>query len=364
MLETGILLLEIDYQDQTFYLSDTAITNENVYWPYIAEFPSFSIAGDGYARISLGSLSIIRDEKNDFHPFSGRRYQQLLTSIQEIGFRLYLNLQRTSLFEGNLALESVSETQITFSIIESEYEAYVVDNVLDEERRIGEKFFFEKTSTSYQLKCYLPNNEFTDSQEIIFETKSSGGLLSKLLYDRVEKNIFLVDQRTINTFSIVLSEDANTVIDADYLGIMTDLDGSGVMELEALSATQLSDYGLSGSNYYQLLNDEISPIMLWVGSPAQNPFAFGHVKVRDPVIKKGGTLEIIDGQIVYDSNSVAATGANADTTTVEVSNYSTVLVVEPEKDNFSVPTSISLQTESTSWFSNKRLMKFPRWYKS
>jgi len=301
MLEKGTLLLEIDYQNQTYYLSDTAITNENVYWPYIAQFPSFSISGEGYSRVNLGTISLIRDEANDFHPFGGSRYSDLLKTVQKISFRLFLNEQRTSLFEGSLALENVSETVITLTIMEQEYEEDLVLPVLDEERKIVDRFLFELIDSEYRLLCWMPDNPFFDSQELIFERISADSRLDAILYQPTEENKYLVNNREINNFHILLEEDALSYVNAELLDIdpATDL----------LLLTDLTPFGFSTSRViYKLVDDDVDsvtslakdPIRHHTGTPVSNPFSFGKITVKDPVVKKGGTLKVENGEIVED----------------------------------------------------------------
>ena len=67
------IFIEIDFEGNTYYLSNSAVTREQVFYPYLTSVPSLSIGGDGYAVVTTGGLSIIRSE-DPTHPFSGDRY--------------------------------------------------------------------------------------------------------------------------------------------------------------------------------------------------------------------------------------------------------------------------------------------------
>lgn len=143
------IYLHIYYNGRTYYISDAARTTTFTYFPFLAKSPDVTYGGEGFAKVTSGSISILRyveDYPNihyEDHPFVGDRYIDLLTRVQEIPFDLYLGDRYLPLFSGTLTLNSVSENTLDFSILEERFNQQVNFPVLDSEKKSIQNIYFE-----------------------------------------------------------------------------------------------------------------------------------------------------------------------------------------------------------------------------
>lgn len=281
--------LHITYQGKKYYISDAARTASVTYFPFLASSPQITYGGDGYAKVTTGSISILRyieDYPNihyQDHPFAGDRYISLLTSVQEIPFELYLGDRYIPLFSGTLTLDNVSENTLDFLVQEEEFKQVVVFPALYEEHQITSNIYFEKINDfDYELIIYLNQNNFTTDDTIIFEKEYGSSLLEcdELAFNKAQQNIYNITNTTEFTFKIIDSEDRN-LIKSEDIGIFPDL-----LTKDEDHPLQSYDTG-SSSIIYKLSSDEAQ--IYKVGKFQYNPFSYGSIEIRNPVLKLGSS---------------------------------------------------------------------------
>jgi len=282
--ETGIYL-HITYQGKIYYLSDSARTTTITYFPFLANSPSISFGGDGFARVKSGSISILRyvEDENDLHindhPFAGNRYLDVLTSVQEIPFELYLDNIYLPLFKGSLTLESVTENTLEFSVLDEEFTENLVYPVLDKERELINDLLFQRVGDQYRVLIHKNDNSFSNNDIIIFEEKnpSSNFESDEIKYQILKDNRYIVTDRTIFYFNILDYDNPTRYITNESL---------------LIDEANLSLYSSHG---FSEITDEIYRVSssiaqeYFVGSIQYNPFTFGQIEIKSPVIHAGST---------------------------------------------------------------------------
>lgn len=116
-----LLLVEIEFNSKTWYLSEEGYIGENYYAPYLSETPSLELGEvkGGYIGVRIGDLSIANRPNDRFSPFSifGGGYSKLLANPnQKINVQIYWqqNLRRDSLFDGTMYLSGFDTDSFNF----------------------------------------------------------------------------------------------------------------------------------------------------------------------------------------------------------------------------------------------------------
>jgi hypothetical protein len=287
MIETNEDLgvyLHLIYQGKTYYLSDSAKTTTFTYFPFLANSPSITYGGEGFVRVKTGNISILRyveDYPNihiNDHPFAEDRYLDLLTSVQEIPFELYLGSDYIPLFKGTLALSAVTENILDFSVMEEEFEENLVYSVLDQERVLTNDIFLYEVDGEKRVMVEMLDNSFTTNDTIIFERKNPTSIFhfDDLIYTKRNNNQYIVTDRTTSYFFLY------KVNYPDEYVLMEDLN------LNENDLTEYTNHGYTElvNTLYRLSTDSQE---YFVGAPTANPFSFGEVKIKSPVVRSGST---------------------------------------------------------------------------
>ena len=276
------LYIHLSYKGELYYIADSAITSNYTYWPFLAESPTIGYSGEGYLKINSGSLSILKDyDGNENHPFSGDRYLEVLTKVQEIPIEIYMGSDLIPMFSGTIALESVTESLLNFTIMEEEFEESLVYPVLDEDRSETEEILFVyQSDVGFTAVIKLLDNPFSDGEEVIFEKLNivAGVNTDSLIYDRIKDNRYIVTDRTTTFFRLFDKEEPDHLITIDDLGI-----NSTSLSLKTGESLIESAFSLSSGQVYNLPNQQIYNI----GYPRTMPFSFGDLQIRSPIIRYG-----------------------------------------------------------------------------
>tara|TARA_B100000242_G_scaffold167947_1_gene120069 strand:+ start:10135 stop:12102 length:1968 start_codon:yes stop_codon:yes gene_type:complete len=133
-----VLLVEIDFNDQTWYLSEEGFIGDNYYAPYLESSPELELGQikGGYISVRIGNISIANRANDRSSPFSifGGGYSKLISNpTTKIPIRIYWeqNQQSESIFTGTMYLQSFDVDKLDF-IIEDDFEDVdLLDSVED-----------------------------------------------------------------------------------------------------------------------------------------------------------------------------------------------------------------------------------------
>lgn len=116
-----VLLVEIDFNGKTWFLSEEGYVGDHYYAPYLAESPEIELGQvrGGYINVRIGNLAIANRANEKFSPFSifGGGYNLLLNNpTSKIPVRLFWmqNNISSSIFNGTMYLESFDTDQFEF----------------------------------------------------------------------------------------------------------------------------------------------------------------------------------------------------------------------------------------------------------
>lgn len=116
-----VLLVEIDFNSKTWYLSEEGYIGENYYAPYLSESPTLELGEvkGAYIGVRLGDISIANRPNDRVSPFSifGGGYAKLLANPnQKIPVRVFWqeNKEIQSLFDGTMYLSGFDTDSFNF----------------------------------------------------------------------------------------------------------------------------------------------------------------------------------------------------------------------------------------------------------
>ena len=145
-----ILLVEIDFNKKTWYLSEEGFIGDNYYAPYLASTPEIELGQikGGYINIRIGEMSIANRSNDRFSPFSifGGGYSILIQNpTSKIPTRIYWRQNDTteSIFTGTMYLSSFDIDQFNFILEDNFEDVDLLTSVSDV------KAEFEKTTSIY-----------------------------------------------------------------------------------------------------------------------------------------------------------------------------------------------------------------------
>lgn len=338
------IFVDIDYADpvdgqlRTYHLSNVAVTRDQVYYPYLTAVPSFSIGGDGYAVVKTGQLSMIRSEDTT-HPFSGERYYKLISKAQEIPFRIYIEDEEAPIFVGNIALSEVTEDEFRFLIIEDDFEKNLVYPVLQKGTSLRcSRFYLYRPNGSTELRIMIANGrvDLNAQDEVIFERypvhsqqRNEVDTFIKLVYVDNDDNRYIVSDRNnfrflltnkddnsqyitvsdlLNYYSTSLATnyypDESSILTAMNIDLNSPLDHTMTAQDFDADGNPTDVLFLTGQQLYEqlmyfddqenatgpkgeLFEARLPDIEYRVGTLNSNPFSFGRIKMRDPVVVFG-----------------------------------------------------------------------------
>lgn len=341
------ILLELDYEGQTYYISNSAYSGNLVYYPFLLSVPQIGIGGEGFAKVTTGQVTLSLNVEDVHHPFSGSRYYSLISSVQEIPFRLYLEEEDAPIFVGNLTLSEVTEEEIRFLVVEEKFETPLIHPVLDRDSRVEiENFYLFQPAgvtdaADWQLMVSAVNISLQDQEEMIFERFAASASLAllndafqELIYDKTKENSYLVAPATALNKRIMLAdkEDQSKIITVRDLGsdpeevlqsmgytVTTTTSGSDtIYQVNSTAITSSYTHTVDSVliyGYQDLIGTDTTasihkpptqPTNKYnIGPPVNSPFTFGEVTLRSPVIPYG------DAKIKRDNQSFSAAGTGS-----------------------------------------------------
>ena len=123
-----VLLVEIDFNSKTWYLSGEGYLGDNYYAPYLSKSPSLELGQvkGGYIGVRIGNISIASQPNNKTSPFSifGGGYSALISNpTQKIPIRIYWRQEDTtsSIFNGLMYLKDFNVDNFNF-LLEDQYD--------------------------------------------------------------------------------------------------------------------------------------------------------------------------------------------------------------------------------------------------
>lgn len=137
MARIGNLLLAVIYfNGKYWYLSNEGYSGEHYYAPYISSSPRLTIGQikGNYVGVQFGKLTIANVPYDEFSPFSiySGGYAEILSNPNQlIPLDLYWGEQENPLFTGNMSLDKLDSDNLSFFIENVGFEQNLLDEVRD-----------------------------------------------------------------------------------------------------------------------------------------------------------------------------------------------------------------------------------------
>lgn len=263
------MLVEIFVDGVNYRGSRKGFAGEYFWSPFVKRMPTLELGAvedSGRIGVKFGNITLFNDHLNSEHPFALQRYEDLVTSPQLYTCAIKWGEGTRNLFAGQIFLQTISETELSFTLTDTEYPLGARPFALTE----AFKFVEQITVTGGGLPVVITstNHEFTTGMVVIFEGMTNiGGALN---YSGVNSdNYYYVTRTSASTF---------TLQDKNFIPV-----SSGV--------------GSAGSHTPDGTTHR-------VGVPVRVPFSWGVVSEQTPVIKKKGD-EVVNPFLDLDTNGTS-----------------------------------------------------------
>ena len=267
-----MLLASVTVNNSTFYGSLKGHAGEKFYSPWVKRMPTLELGpveDSGRIGVMFGNLVIVNDHLNEENPFSLEAYEDLVNNPQLYDCTLKWGEDGENLFDGQLFLQGLTESEITFALTDKEFSLGARPFTLTESFVFVEGVNY--TSAGTLLEITANSHNLTVGTLISFEKMSSYG--QSLQYTGVTSdNYYYVNS--------VTSVDSFTLLDKNFVPV-----GGNV--------------GTTGTFITDNENHR-------VGVPLRVPFSWGVVREQTPVIKKND-VEVANPSLQLNSTSAPIT---------------------------------------------------------
>ena len=245
------LLVTITVDGTTYRCSKRGFAGEYFWRPVVKRMPSLELGqveDSGKIGVKFGNLTLFNDHLDSEHPFALSRYEDLVRLPQLYDCSLKWGEDGRDLFDGQIFLQTISETEITFTLTDTEYTLGARPFTLTESFA-----FVEGVSVpggGLPVEITANNHGFSTGQVVTFEKMDTYG--ANLEYSGVAAdNYYYVTRTGANTF---------TLQDRDFIQVSSGVGTAGTFTTD--------------SDTHR------------VGIPLRVPFSWGLVNEQTPVIKK------------------------------------------------------------------------------
>lgn len=245
------LLAEITVAETVYRGSKLGLAGEYFWQPFIKRMPSLELGqveDSGKIGVKFGNLTLHNDFLNAEAPFALQRYEDLVRLPQLYPCAIKWGEAGRDLFSGQIFLQAISETELTFALTDTEYSLGARPFTLTESFA-----FVEGVSVpggGQPVSITANSHGFATGQQVIFEKMDTyGGNLEYLGVS--DDNYYYIVRTSANTF---------TLQDKDFIPVTAGVGTAGSF--------------VSDGDTHR------------VGIPLRLPFSWGIVNEQTPVIKK------------------------------------------------------------------------------
>jgi len=285
----SILLADITVGNTVFRVSKKGYRGEHFYHPFVQRMPTLELGqveDSGKVGVKFGFLTLTNEPLNADHPFGLSRYERLFLTQQEFPCSIRWGEGTRDLFVGNLFLQTITDTEISFALTDTAFELGARPFSLTENFSFVENIRSSPAETSGVVPSLLftaENHGFQIGSVIIFERMTTIGInlqytpaawsSSEGKQSSTSDNFFFVDS--------VPSVDTFTILNKRLIPVET---------LGAVPGSVTNDAFTSNGQDHR------------VGIPQRVPFSWGTIEHRTPVLKKRSN-EIANPNLVYNQVS-------------------------------------------------------------
>ena len=297
------LLAEITVRGTTYRLSRQGLAGQYFYHPFVVRMPTLELGqveDSGKIGVKFGFITLTNEPTNPDHPFGLVRYNSLFTVQQLFPCTLRWGEAGRLLFEGQIFLQTITETEITFALTDKSYELGARPFSLTESFVFVEGIRVYPTADNDPILIVAPGHQFQTGQVVTFERMTVIGTDLEYTAPSFDQATQAQDLDSDNYYIVdsVTTDNASKTT----LGNATNQTAFTIQNRRFIPVTKLpSDVSLP-SVTEQFLTYNSDGNTHRVGFPQRIPFTWGSFQNQTPVLKKRSNEIANPGLLLNDAD--------------------------------------------------------------
>ena len=297
------LLAEITVRGTTYRLSRQGLAGQYFYHPFVVRMPTLELGqveDSGKIGVKFGFITLTNEPTNPDHPFGLVRYSSLFTVQQLFPCTLRWGEAGRLLFEGQIFLQTITETEITFALTDKSYELGARPFSLTESFVFVEGIRVYPTTDNDPILIVAPGHQFQTGQVVTFERMTVIGTDLEYTAPSFDQATQAQDLDSDNYYIVdsVTTDNASKTT----LGNATNPTAFTIQNRRFIPVTKLpSDVSLP-SVTEQFLTYNSDGNTHRVGFPQRIPFTWGSFQNQTPVLKKRSNEIANPGLLLNDAD--------------------------------------------------------------
>ena len=291
------LLAEITVRGTTYRLSRQGLAGQYFYHPFVVRMPTLELGqveDSGKIGVKFGFITLTNEPTNPDHPFGLVRYSSLFTVQQLFPCTLRWGEAGRLLFEGQIFLQTITETEITFALTDKSYELGARPFSLAESFVFVERIRVYPVSENKPVLFILPGHQFQTGQVVTFERMTNIGTDLEYTAPSFDQATQSQDLDSDNYYII------DSVESVSIGGVSTP--AFTIQNRRFIPVTKLPSDAPNPTSPYDELIYASDGNTHRVGFPQRVPFTWGSFQNQTPVLKKRSN-EIANPGLILNDNT-------------------------------------------------------------
>ena len=297
------LLAEITVRGTTYRLSRQGLAGQYFYHPFVVRMPTLELGqveDSGKIGVKFGFITLTNEPTNPDHPFGLVRYSSLFTVQQLFPCTLRWGEAGRLLFEGQIFLQTITETEITFALTDKSYELGARPFSLTESFVFVEGIRVYPTANNDPILIVAPGHQFQTGQVVTFERMTVIGTDLEYTAPSFDQATQAQDLDSDNYYIVdsVTTDNASKTT----LGNATNQTAFTIQNRRFIPVTKLPSNVSLPSVTEQFLTYNSDGNTHRVGFPQRIPFTWGSFQNQTPVLKKRSNEIANPGLLLNDAD--------------------------------------------------------------
>lgn len=291
------LLAEITVRGTTYRLSRQGLAGQYFYHPFVVRMPTLELGqveDSGKIGVKFGFITLTNEPTNPDHPFGLVRYNSLFTVQQLFPCTLRWGEAGRTLFEGQIFLQTITETEITFALTDKSYELGTRPFSLTESFVFVERIRVYPVSNNQPVLFIVPSHQFQTGQVVTFERMTNIGTDLEYTAPSFDQTTQAQDLDSDNYYIV------DSVESVDIGGVSTP--AFTIQNRRFIPVTKLPSDAPNPTSPYDELIYSSDGNTHRVGFPQRVPFTWGSFQNQTPVLKKRSNEIANPGLLLNDND--------------------------------------------------------------
>lgn len=291
------LLAEITVRGTTYRLSRQGLAGQYFYHPFVVRMPTLELGqveDSGKIGVKFGFITLTNEPTNPDHPFGLVRYSSLFTVQQLFPCTLRWGEAGRLLFEGQIFLQTITETEITFALTDKSYELGARPFSLTESFVFVERIRVYPVSENKPILFIVPGHQFQTGQVVTFERMTVIGTDLEYTAPSFDQTTQAQDLDSDNYYIV------DSVESVSIGGVSTP--AFTIQNRRFIPVTKLPSDAPNPTSPYDELIYASDGNAHRVGFPQRVPFTWGSFQNQTPVLKKRSNEIANPGLLLNDAD--------------------------------------------------------------